>query len=186
MEDIVTSKLIWTVLHLIGVAIGMGGAFFGDFLFFHAMKNGVISRPEFRMLRLSSTFVWIGVGILFISGGGLFLFNPEGYLQSSKFISKMFIVGLIAVNGLVFHVVHLKVLRGLTGVTLASSKVFRSGSIGMFISGAISVASWLFVLVLGSLRSLPYTVSEILLVYGCVLVVACLCAIGIRKRFLQK
>ncbi|TSC57965.1 MAG: Uncharacterized protein Greene041679_207, partial [Parcubacteria group bacterium Greene0416_79] len=139
MEAFLDTKFFWTILHLIGVAMGLGGALFGDFLFFAAAKNGVISRPELSALKKAGLFVWYGVLILLISGAGLFFLDSVRYLASSKFLAKMFIVGVIAINGAIFHGVHLKTLKRLVGATLRESTLFRGASAGIFASGAVSV-----------------------------------------------
>ena len=145
-------KILWTILHLFGVAVGAGGAYLGDALFFFSARNGVISVVELSFLKRTGQFVWVGVMLLAISGIGLFFLDTERYMASSKFISKMAIVGVIALNGALFHRVHFPVLKRLTGVKLVTSKEFRKKSVVIFISGAVSVISWTCALILGSLR----------------------------------
>ncbi len=184
MEQFNTSFFL-TTLHLIGVAVGLGGALFGDLLFFSATRNGIISLPELRLIKKDGNFVMIGLLILIVSGTGLFLLQPEKYLASTKFLSKMAIVLVLTVNGLIFHRVHFKTMKKLVGVRLRESRVFRRVSAGLFISGAVSLTSWLCALALGSLRSLPFSVFEILSVYTLALGMASMSAMFLRRRFLQ-
>ncbi len=184
MEEILNLKFAWTILHLIGVAVGLGGALFGDFLFFKATKNGIVSATEFRTLHTASHFLVVGLVLLCISGAGLFSLDSAKYLASTKFLSKMAIVAVIAINGIIFHRHHFKTLRQLIGVSLRHSALFRRESVGIFISGGISVTSWLFALALGSLQALPYSILQILSVYLVVLVVGISAALVLRVRFL--
>ena len=174
-----------TVLHLVGVAIGLGGAFFSDMLFFRSVKNGVLSLPEVRLLHTGGTFVTFGLLILIFSGVALFFQDPARYMDSSKFLAKMVVVAVISFNGAVFHAVHLQTLRRLVGVKLRDSRIFAKASTGLFISGAISVASWLSALALGALRSLPYSLAEILYAYAVILFVASVGALVMRRSFLK-
>lgn len=174
-----------TVIHLVGVAIGLGGALFSDCLFFLSVKNGVLSAPEVRLLHRGGTFVTVGLLVLVFSGVALFFQDPVRYMESSKFLSKMAIVAVISLNGAVFHAVHLKTLRRLVGVKLRDSRIFKKASIGLFASGAVSVVSWLSALVLGSLRTLSYSVLEIMYVYVVLLTLSVIAAFFMRSRFLR-
>lgn len=174
-----------TLLHLLGVAIGVGGAFFGDMLFFSATRNGIVSASELRLLVKAGKFIWVGLFVIVLSGAGLFFLDMDKYMASTKFLSKMSIVLVIAVNGVIFRAVHLKTLHRLVGVKLPSSAVFRKASIGMFISGAVSGASWISALALGSLPSLPFSVAQILSAYALIVLLASLSALYMRKRFLR-
>ena len=180
-----TPQFFLTVFHLIGVAVGVGGAFFGDSLFFSATKNGIVSAQELRLLKRAGRFVWVGLFIIAVSGLGLFLLDFERYMASSKFLAKMLIVLVVALNGIVFHTVHVPKLRRLVGVNLRESQLFKEASGGLFASGAVSVVSWLSALTLGSVRSLPFTLGQIMGAYALALAVAVLGASIMRCRFLR-
>jgi len=184
--DIFDAKTIWTIAHLLGVAIGAGGAYLGDVLFLSSVRDGVISHTEFSFLKRTGLFVWLGVGILTLSGAGLFFLDPSYYLGSSKFLAKVSIVVVIVINGVVFHLVHFKMLQRLIGIELKTSQEFRRTSATLFASGAVSVISWTSALILGSLRSLPFSVSEILSVYGILIGIGIVMAMLFRKRFLSR
>lgn len=183
--DAFDAKTLWTILHLFGVVLGAGGAYLGDTLFFFSTRNGVLSAVELSFLKRMGSFVWVGLALLLVSGIGLFLLDPERYLASSKFLSKMVIVAVIAANGVIFHTVHFKVLKSLIGVPFRSSKEFRRKGLFMLMSGAVSVVSWTSALVLGSLRSLPFTVGEILGVYAVMVLCAVSAALVFRRFFLH-
>src|SRR5215471_13910 len=79
-------------LHLIGLAIGLGGAAITDITFFKAIRLGDRITPEtVNWMHGLSQVVWTGIGLLAFSGLGLFLLNPVHYLESPGFLAKMVI-----------------------------------------------------------------------------------------------
>ena len=175
---------LWIILHLIGVAFGAGGAFVSDALFFSALEDKRLSQTELRFLKLASTLVWIGVGILLVSGAGLFWEDKTRYLASSKFLVKMTIVLVIIVNGLVFHYRHMPLMQSANGGDVRRTARFRAKSPLLFVSGAVSAVSWLSALILGALRSIPLSYGEGMALYLGVVVVGSLCALVLRKKIL--
>jgi uncharacterized membrane protein len=156
-------KTIYTIIHLIGVAIGAGGAFAADYIFFQSIKDQKITSTEMNFIENSSKMVWFGLLILVVSGLGLFTENPEEYISSSKFISKMIVVLIIAINGIFFHVTHTPRLKQSMYRNLKDH--FKEKRNFFILSGALSGVSWLYVIILGSLRSIPYSVTEALVIY---------------------
>ena len=63
------------VFHLLGVAFGLGGATVSDVLFLKSLKDEIISRTEKRLLDGASLVIWVGVGILVLSGAVMFWLN---------------------------------------------------------------------------------------------------------------
>ncbi|MCF7831372.1 MAG: hypothetical protein K9M36_00585 [Candidatus Pacebacteria bacterium] len=185
MFDFVDAKTLYTIGHLLGVAFGVGGAYLGDGMFFLSMKDKQISQTEFRFMKFAGTFVWFGLALFLISGILLTSMDPERYFASSKYLAKMVVVAVIIINGIIFHAVHLKRIKRCIGIYLPSSKEFQSFSLGMYISGAVSVVSWTFALVLGAFRSIPYEPVIILGVYALALVFSISMALIMRKRFLS-
>ena len=111
-------------VHLVGLALGLGGATIGDLL----ILRGMVRAEPFpiEQLRDLSWAIWIGVATLALSGLLLFAMKPSSYLHSSGFMAKMIVVGVLILNGLVLHV-RLSQLR-LSMVAL--------------LFGAISTVSW--------------------------------------------
>lgn len=158
-------KLILLIGHLIGVAVGAGGAYTSDMMFFSSAKDGKISKTELRFLQIGSKMVWIGLLILFISGAGLFALDPAGYMASTKFQAKATIVLIIFLNGLVFHFAHLDRIKRHVGEHFPSSDEFMRKRPILLASGAVSFVSWTSALILGKLSGLPFSYSEIMLSY---------------------
>lgn len=178
-------KTIYIIIHLFGVAIGAGGSFMSDVLFISTTKDRVLNKTELGILKLGSLFVWIGLFLLIVSGALLFSLNPEAYMQSDKFILKMIIVLIIAINGIIFHVVHTPRLVMLEGKRLSMSSRFKKFSKGMYCSGAISVVSWISALVLGSLRSIPVNVVIGFSIYLFIVLIAIIGAEFERRKYLN-
>lgn len=181
----IDAKTVFIIIHLFGVALGAGGAFTSDALFLFSTKDRLLDTSELALIKRGSLIVWIGVVLLLISGTLLFMLDPSGYLASSKFITKMIIVGVIIVNGIVFHTAHIQTLEKIVGKNISTSPLFIRRSIFLYASGAISVVSWIFTIVLGALRAIPLSVQTALLVYiGCVLIAICVSQIQ-RIRYLK-
>lgn len=174
-----------TIVHLVGVVIGAGGAFASDLMFFSAIKDMKIGSTDLRYLKLGSRMVWAGIIILIISGSLLFLGDLDRYLNSSKFLAKMVIVAVIIANGYVLHAVHLAFFTRHVGKPLRTSDDFLSLSPYMVMSGAISMVSWMSALILGSLRRVPYSFASIVTAYLLVLAVAVVASLLLRRRILR-
>lgn len=158
-------KTIYTIMHIFGAVLGAGGAYVSDIMFLSSVKDEVISRTELRFLKIGSYFVWTGLTLLILSGLLLFSTNPTGYLASAKFLIKMFIILVIFINGLIFHLVHLPRIHRHMGSHYPSSDEFIRKKNFLIASGVVSVTSWTFALILGSLRSIPIEFTTALIAY---------------------
>lgn len=163
--DWIDTKTFYTIIHLFGVTLGAGGSFMSDVLFIATTKDKVLDKSELTVLKKGSLVVWVGLLLLFISGALLVSLDPAYYFSSDKFILKMILVGIITVNGVIFHFVHTPRLEKLVDQKLNNSLEFKKYSRGMYSSGAISITSWIIALTLGALRSIPVTLFIGLLLY---------------------
>lgn len=158
--------------------MGMGSALISDLLFNFYSKDKNLSHTETKTLLFLSKVVWIALSFIILSGVGLFLSNPEKYMASAKFISKMFIMVVLLVNGVFLHQIvspHFED-RGL--LRLRNKRPFRQIA---FACGAISILSWVVVCVLGILSSIPYTFMQFIFAYLLVLVIAILVSLVVEK-----
>lgn len=178
------SKTIFTIFHIFGAVIGAGGAFASDLMFFLSVKDKRLSKVELAFMRIGSKMVWVGLGILALSGIVLFLHSPAQYMASSKFLAKMTIVAVIIMNGVVFHTIHLPRFHRHSDHHFPSSDEFVRTSPYIMASGALSVLSWSWALILGSLHGLPYSYPVIITAYLITVGIAVSAALVIRKRFL--
>ena len=148
------------VIHILGVALGVGGATIIDILFFNFLKNLKISLKELNILRIVSKVVWIGLILLLISGVGLYLPAAERLNDSAKFLTKMIVVGVLILNGFVLNIyIFPKLVRISFG---DASSYFRKL---IFISGGVSIASWYSAFLLGAIRSIKLQFSTLLIIY---------------------
>lgn len=157
-----------------GVVLGFGGAIITDLLFIKFLGNLKVSNSELNILRTMSKVIWLGIFIIVTSGALLFLSDPEGYLNTPKFLAKMVIVLIIILNGLVLNFIVTPNLRKINFGKFKNSKERKMRSLRKlaFASGSISAVSWWSAFILGSLSSLPLTLNSILLIYFSVLSVA--------------
>jgi len=169
--DYIDLRTVYLILHIFGVALGAGAAFVGDRLFFVCLKDKKFSKNEIQILKSSSGVVWVGLLLLVMSGIGLFTLNAEVLMGSTKFLAKMTIVAILIVNGIVFHTKHLPLIESRVGKPFFTREATKKGTSYLFLSGVISVSSWIYTLVLGVLRGLPFSVSMIISSYLLVLLV---------------
>ena len=93
-------RQIVTGAHLLGLALGLGGATIADVFFFRFIKNRKISYSETGVLHTLSQVIWLGLGLMVASGLGLYLPAAEALNGSGKFLAKMIVVAVIIANGL--------------------------------------------------------------------------------------
>ena len=174
-------------IHLLGAALGIGGATIADVLFFKFLKDFRISKLEAGVLHNVSQVIWFGLAILVLSGVALYLPEMEYYSTSSKFLLKMIVVGIIIVNGAFLNLLIAPRLVKLS-FNEDQRRIFqamhRTRRIA-FALGAISATSWYSAFILGLLRSIPLPLTTLLLFYAGLL---CLAMIGsqIMERFFVK
>ena len=158
-------RTVLVIAHIFGVAAGMGGAFTTDAMFFHSVKDRTLSSGELAFLKLGGRMVWTGLALLLLSGIGMFLLEPAGYLASTKFLAKMTVVLCITANGLVFHHFHIPVLERNADRHFSQSPDFLAKRALLIVSGAISAVSWPWAVILGKLDAVPIPLPWVLGAY---------------------
>ena len=174
-------QTVLVIGHIFGVALGAGVAVFSAVIFTKVMYDGVVTKNEMQLLHLASGIVALGLVIIVASGSGLFLLNPDRYIDSTKFLSKMSIVGILIVNGTLIHLLHIRALEKKLGKYLPDIPGFITRSYFMYAGGAISMTSWMSALILGVFRGVPYSYTTIMSVYLGVLVLAIIFALGLHS-----
>jgi len=165
-EPFMDTKTLITIIHLLGVAFGVGGAFMSDLMFFRTVKDKEISKTEMDFLHLGSILVWTGLFLLVASGVALFFLDPQYYLNSSKFLAKMSIVGILIINGVLLHIIQIPLLKRHIGHHFPSSDEFIRKRLFLLGSGVVSMVSWVSALILGALRNVPYSYQTIMTIYA--------------------
>lgn len=173
-------------LHLIGFAIGVGGATVADVFFLKFLKDFRISKTEADFMKTLSRILWTGVVILTVTGLGLFLLDPARLLASAKFISKMIVVLVLFLNGVFLHYFVTPSLHKIAfhkdHPKAKSLKRIRQQA---FISGGISIVSWYYAFFLAVSRFKNVTLAGYLAVYIALLVTAFAGAILMDYRLTQ-
>lgn len=178
MEEVVpflqANKQTIIILHAIAAAVGLGGATIGDVFFFKFLKDFRISLFESNILRIVSEVIWMALGLIVMTGLGLFLSDMEFYAASSKFLTKMTIVLIIAVNG---ALLNLLVAPRLIEISFGKEHKHRSGELARlrnlaFALGPISFLSWYTAFVLGMMRSVPLSYPWMLALFVTALIIA--------------
>jgi hypothetical protein len=180
--DFIDAKTLITIVHVFWAILGAGSAYMSDAMFFTSMKDVKIEKMELRFMRLGSFMVWLGLGILIISWLMLFLMDIEKYMTSSKFLAKMTIVGVIFLNGIFFHRVHLPRLQRHENNDLPSSDEFSRKVHLLIGSGTLSFLSWTIVVILWILDTIPFSYTHIMLMYVWVIWVWIAINVPIFKR----
>jgi len=173
-------KLLLVILHLLGFALGVGGATISDLFFFKFLKNFKISTWESRVLHEVSHLIWIGLALLIVSGMALWLPDMAALNQADKFIAKVIVVAMVLLNGIFLN---LYVSPKMIHISFGEEHVRYPGQLHTlrrlaFASGAISITSWYTAFILGAVpKSQPFTLLQILTMYfGCMII-----AIGVSQ-----
>jgi len=182
-------KPVIVIAHAMATALGLGAATLADFFFFKFLKDYKISEKEAQILDHISQFIWLMLGVIVLTGIGLFLPIQGQYLESSKFIAKMIIVSVIVVNGAFLNLV---VAPKLVKISFdkkhehhhKKGELRRSRRLA-FSLGPISIVSWYSAFILGSVRSIPLTAAEGLTVYGVLVLIAILAGQVIETFFVR-
>lgn len=169
MESVIeffgANKTISVILHVFSVIIGMGTALVSDILFNNYIKDGKVQKTESRTLEILSQIVWISLGFIVLSGLFLFLSDPIRYSTSVKFLVKMTIVGVVIINGYIFHrLIHPSLLKIDFTDTNVHHKYVKLRKLA-FACGSISLTSWILAFTLGMLGHIPLSYLEAIVSY---------------------
>lgn len=171
MMEIQEWRTVILGLHIVGVALGLGGATITDFLFFRSLKDRKVSDDEQHLLEGMSVVIWVGIAVLVVTGIALFLPQRDALLISAKFIAKMCAVAVIVVNGFLLNVFVSPKMQKMD-FTFKSNAADKSLRVA-FSLGAISATSWYSALVLAFLpRVLPVGTWTLALAYGGIVIAA--------------
>lgn len=160
-------KTIIVILHAFSAALGVGTVLVTDIFFMKFLKDYRISQSESEILDTLSQIVWFALGLLILTGIALFLPTSAAYLVKTKFVAKLFVVGVITVNGVLLN---LFIAPKLVKISFGEQPVDHPGELHhlrkmAYAFGGISIVSWIITFVLGSIRSLPFTSGQIILAY---------------------
>ena len=183
----VNLNTILVIAHVIGVALGVGGASLSDLLFFKSIKDKVISKDEFESLMTASKIIWAGLIVLILSGLTIFLliYLERGsipMLASPKWQAKLSWVGIIFANGIFFKTMIFPKIKKLIGQKLSLENT-QSVLWYFAFSGFISIFSWYSVTIISLLpRSFRPPYFLLMGVYALILVLGIVISRFILKK----
>ncbi len=155
-------KHLFVIAHVLAVVVGMGTAVVTDILCLRFGFNKKLSRFEVGTIRFLSQVVTVSLFGIVATGALVFLSDPERYLASVKFLTKMSIVGVLCVNGFLLHRYVFTHIGDKNILTSPRARTLRK--IG-FALGAVSLVSWVSALSLGVLLHIPVSYNTAILIY---------------------
>lgn len=159
---------ILIIAHLIGVALGVGGATFGGIFYLKAMKDGKVDPMEGEWLSVIFMVLRVGLIIATLSGFGFFLeyrfTGQEERLLDPRLWAKMTIILALVSNAL----------------------LIQMRKIPMWLGEALSITSWYGALVLGIMQSVNYAYSTFMIYYIIAIFIVAGILSVIKKLYLRK
>lgn len=142
---------IFITLHVLAMAIGIGGATVSDILFFKFLKDYRVSKKEEEVLHVLKDVILTAIFFIALTGILLFLAKPE-LANSGPFLVKTIATAILIMNGICLHLFvapHLIKLDFKGG-----PKMSRGWHRLAFALGSISICSWYSVFFIASLKSI--------------------------------
>ena len=175
MSVLADFKLYFLTLHILSMAIGLGGATVSDILFFKFLKDYKISKKEVEVLTVLKNVVMGAIIVIFISGFALYLPAMAKYNANPRFVLKAFITGVVMLNGFALHMIVAPHLIELDLHCNDSEHNYRRYI--AFALGAVSVCSWYSVFFIAMLKTeMSFTFTQGLMGYVCLIAVAITCS----------
>lgn len=177
------------LVYLAGLALGVGGATLSDVFFVKFLKDLKISHEEASILQTVSQVLWLGLGLVVISGVGLYFITATAAYSSNQFLAGAVAVAVIVVNG---AFLNLKVTPHLVHISFGDDphktpqeELQRERKVAFGLS-AVSLVSWYSLLVLTAWTELPFSLPAILLAYIGLLIAAVAVSQVLERRFGRK
>ncbi len=168
------------LLHAVISAIGLGAATTADFLFIRFLKDLKISPKEKQTLDFISQLIWFSLGLIILSGIGIYLTRMEELHQSPKFLAKSLIVLIILINGAFLnllispHLVQLSFnLQEKSDQKINEKQIYRLRKLA-FTLGSISLVSWYSAFILGELPNINQNFTFLIVFYFIIIGIAIL------------
>lgn len=155
-------RQMWLIAHGIGFILGVGAATVSDIFFFKFLKDFKITEEEKKTFETLSNIIWTGLAVLIVSGLMLYLPAQARLEESSKFLLKIIVVGMILLNGIVLNLYVSPRLRQLSFDGGKPATHYRRIA---FALGGISIVSWYSAFLLGSLRNISLSLQTGVVLY---------------------
>ena len=180
---IAENKHIFIIGHVLFVVLGMGSAVVTDILCLRFGFNKKLSRFEVDTIRFLSHVVTIGLIGIVASGATVFLSDPERYMHSVKFLTKMTIVFVLCVNG---WLLHRYIFRHIADKNILTSPKARTLRKVGFALGAVSLISWVSALSLGVLLHISVRYDIAVIFYASAVLIAVFLSLFIESILLER
>lgn len=176
------------IIHALAAAVGVGTATVTDIFFFRFLKDYKISQSEHELMTTLSNIIWFALGMIVITGIGLYLPASERLLESSKFLTKVVAVSVVIVNGIFLNLV---VSPKMMQMDFSGPHDHQKGELHFmrklsFALGGISISSWYIIFILGSLKSIPVSFKTAVSIYALILCSAVIAGQVLDKRMIAK
>lgn len=127
------------MLHNWHSIITLGTVVVVDFLFLYTLNNNHLKRLLYPAYPVMSAFIWLGLGMEFVSSGIFYGFNP---MRNTQFIFNQVVLAIIILNGALLSVYLNNAFISLIKKTRVSKPGEALEEIAR-ISGSVSIISWL-------------------------------------------
>lgn len=168
-----------TVVHVLSVVLGMGGALTSDILFSFFSKDKKLNKTELFTLSILKNVVHYSLILIVVSGLVIFMFDMEKYMASAKFLAKMSILFVLVANGYLLNKYIWPHLLNRNFFTLKKERNIRRLA---FACGAVSVISWLAVCALGVLNKINVSYEFIMLTYLVIVLFGVITALILERK----
>jgi hypothetical protein len=177
MGDGVYSILV--VIHVLAVIAAVGTVSVIDYLHLVSLRRKKLEKQLVSIYPRLSRMVNYSLALIYLTGISLVYLNKE-LLSSSLFLTKIFLVLIVTINGIYLQrkvSPHLD-LCVLKGTKYCSSGVLYSSAIG----GSLSIVTWYSIVILSMTKNLGYNFLQFLIAYFSVLLIVIFVAIHFERK----
>lgn len=159
-------------VYLLMLALGLGAATVADIFFLKFLKDLHISESEHDVLSTVSQVTWFALASLILSGLGIVV--AQGGFEGVTPAQRMaWIVLAVTIVNSAF--LHLRTLPRLMHICMGEKHDHEAGELlsihrFIFISGAISLASWYTLFFLTTINTGTASLESLLTIYGAILI----------------
>lgn len=173
VELLVQNQPALSLIHVLALTLGVGGATFTDLFFFKFLKDLRISEYEAEVLHTFSQVIWLALAVAILTGVGLYLPAASALEHSATFVAKLVALTVIIING---AFLNLLVAPRLVKISFGEAHPHESGELRAarrlaLALGAISLVSWYAVFLLSIFSRATQSLTGLLGLYAVALLV---------------
>lgn len=180
--DLNPLRTVLVTLHVVGLILGMGAAFFLDLMMIRHLYRDPVEQVTVGILEFGGRIVTAGFAILCLSGVAILALYwgiTPGKLENPKIWAKVMVVSLLMLNGMLIHDILMPKVSRNVGMPLLAHRSF-AGAFPFLAAGALSATGWAFTFTLGMVREFNFAfhgqvfLAAFLLALGVAISAACL------------